>query len=1109
MRSTTGNFYSCFIVVIFLMLFSNSFLQAADPPAWLEHVAAKEITKKSFIESQIVLDPLSISTIRLEMSASDYNSLITNTGSNSYLLATMTYESPTIPLQTIEQVGVRLRGAVARGSHKKSFKISFRAFGHDDREFYSLRKLNLNCDFQDVHLMRAKTSTDLFRKMGVPAARVGYAELYINNEYRGLFANSEDIDKPFLNTRFGDNNGDLYKCDGATMQNGSGGYQLTTNEETSDNSDILEFIDDLNNTPIDQFKEEIEKVLDVDEWLMSLACNVLLGAWDDYWNLAKNFYFYHDVVTDQFNHIPHDFDGSLGTDWYHGDIAYGNVYNWSRNSGRPMVENLLAVPEYRDRYTHYLMMLCMYPFSLEAMEPEIDRTADMIRDILTNDPYWGWQTSDFDDAFDHSIPRGSVKFGMKEYIELRQNSALEQLESVGPFIKQLKREPLLVNDTDAVTFSHLVVDQYSVNSVTLVYKVGSAISEIPMLDNGAGADESANDFVYTAQIPAISDSGMVQYYVESTNNKGRTSRYPAENEWESYSLNYQPPNLLINELLAQNDAYFKDNYDEYNDWFEIYNPTNEFLDLTGMYVSDDLTKPRKWKLGNLSIPPNGFLLLWADDDAEQGSNHVGFKLSGAGEQLGLFDRDENENLPIDTLSFGPQVLDVSYGRTQDGADEWIFFNTPTPGIGNRDSTSTIGGGGGNNGGGGAPSGDDITDGDGSVLAQYDDSPGGEEIDKLIDNNDETKYLTFHSNAWVEYQHSKAVVVDGYGIISANDSPERDPRNWEFQSWDESSSSWVTLHTVSNEPSWPLRFEKKTFSFINSTAFSRYRVAVSAVNGADIMQMAELEIYRKVAAASTNDITDLGGAIAGSNDDLPWTGVDSDGSPDDERIEKLIDNDVNTKYLVGDEQSWLDYSIDENALVTGYSITSANDAPDRDPRSWELQGWDASTNDWITLHSVENHPTWEERFQTKMWSFNNDDTWCKKYRLNLLAINGSSDGLMQMAELEIFGDLESATKVADRDVLVADYRLDQNHPNPFNPTTNIQFSLPKSAHVKLSIFNVLGQQVKTLIDQTMNPGMHVVRWDSTNEFGAAVTNSVYFYRLESELGVQTMKMMLLR
>ena len=71
--------------------------------------------------------------------------------------------------------------------------------------------------------MRAKTCTDLFRQMGVPAARVGYAKLYINGEYRGLFANSEEIDKAFLRNYFTNNDGNLYKCPGgASMQNGAG-----------------------------------------------------------------------------------------------------------------------------------------------------------------------------------------------------------------------------------------------------------------------------------------------------------------------------------------------------------------------------------------------------------------------------------------------------------------------------------------------------------------------------------------------------------------------------------------------------------------------------------------------------------------------------------------------------------------------------------------------------------------------------------------------------------------------------------------------------------------------------------------------------------------------
>ena len=421
-----------------------------------------------------------------------------------------------------------------------------------------------------------------------------------------------------------------------------------------------------------------------------------------------------------------------------------------------------------------------------------------------------------------------------------------------------------------------------------------------------------------------------------------------------------------------------------------------------------------------------------------------------------------------------------------------------------------GGGGGGGGGGGdnPPAGNDITDGNGVILAQYDDSPAGEEIDKLVDNDVNTKYLTFHDKAWVEYQHTEPVVVIGYGITSGNDAPERDPRSWQFQAWDAGASKWVTLHTVANEPAWSARFTRKTFSFNNSEPYSRYRLNVSALNGDDRLQMAELEIYAKIVIDS-DDITDLGGVIVGSNDDLPWTGPNSDGSPDNERIEKLIDNDVNTKYLVGAEQSWLTYTINEKALVTGYSITSANDVPERDPRSWELQGWDAAANVWVTLHSVANQPMWEERFQTKTWQFENTDKWYNKYRLNILAINGDSEGLMQMAELEIFGDLESQSRVSDQGGLVSDYSLEQNYPNPFNPSTRIQFSMPAPAHIRLDIYNTLGQRIKTLTDRPMQAGAHSLHWNGTNDSGETVANGIYYYRLNSELGVLTKKMLFLR
>ena len=104
------------------------------------------------------------------------------------------------------------------------------------------------------------------------------------------------------------------------------------------------------------------------------------------------------------------------------------------------------------------------------------------------------------------------------------------------------------------------------------------------------------------------------------------------------------------------------------------------MDLGGMYLTDDLNEPTKWRIPDgVVIPAGGYLLLWADDDAQQGDMHVAFKLSTEGEEIGLFNTDESGRAAIDTVTFGPQTADVSYGRSPDGSDVWQTFSAPTPG----------------------------------------------------------------------------------------------------------------------------------------------------------------------------------------------------------------------------------------------------------------------------------------------------------------------------------------------------------------------------------------------------------------------------------------------
>lgn len=88
-------------------------------------------------------------------------------------------------------------------------------------------------------------------------------------------------------------------------------------------------------------------------------------------------------------------------------------------------------------------------------------------------------------------------------------------------------------------------------------------------------------------------------------------------------------------------------------------------------------------------------------------------------------------------------------------------------------------------------------------------------------------------------------------------------------------------------------------------------------------------------------------------------------------------------------------------------------------------------------------------------------------------------------------------------------LEQNYPNPFNPTTTIKFAIPEAAEVNLSIYDIIGQTVKTLIDKNLPAGRHSILWDGKNDTGDLLSSGIYLYRMQYMGKVQTKRMVLIR
>ncbi len=141
--------------------------------------------------------------------------------------------------------------------------------------------------------------------------------------------------------------------------------------------------------------------------------------------------------------------------------------------------------------------------------------------------------------------------------------------------------------------------------------------------------------------------------------------------------------IYINELMASNKSSIADEHGDFDDWFEIYNHNQTAINIGGLYFTDNITNPRKWQLPLnhpelTTIAPNGFLIIWADDQAEQGPLHASFKLSADGEELGIFRRMRNEFIAVDQVIFGPLANTQTYGRIPDGGKTLTTMH-PTPG----------------------------------------------------------------------------------------------------------------------------------------------------------------------------------------------------------------------------------------------------------------------------------------------------------------------------------------------------------------------------------------------------------------------------------------------
>jgi spore coat protein CotH len=342
---------------------------------------------------------------------------------------------------TITGIGMRGRGGWSfENAEKKKYKICF----PDERnEFFGLSRLNLNSNWGDNSMMREKLAYDFFNYAGVPSGRTAYTRLYVNNQYFGLYLIVEQMNNTFIRTRFGNPVGNCYKdnwneltaCSPdvndylSSTANPLPSLQLMTNEEFPNIDDMVDFIDILNNTPDANFAERIEDYFLVYEFLSALSINALLGLIDDYWYYAHNFFLYN--YYGRFMWVPWDLDHCFGAMWAGFEVEHSDIYafaprntDWSEGE-RPLIDRILAVPEFCDYYRKCVKYYIENYFNEDNLYPRIEELKALIMEAAIEDPEMNLSEALITEAIETNL---AWVHAIKPYITARKAYAWAEVQ---------------------------------------------------------------------------------------------------------------------------------------------------------------------------------------------------------------------------------------------------------------------------------------------------------------------------------------------------------------------------------------------------------------------------------------------------------------------------------------------------------------------------------------------------------------------------------------------------------------------------------------------------------------------------------------------------------
>ena len=517
--------------------------------------------------------------------------------------------------------------------------------------------------------------------------------------------------------------------------------------------------------------------------------------------------------------------------------------------------------------------------------------------------------------------------------------------------------------------------------------------------------------------------------------------------------------LKINEILANNDTTHVDEAGEYDDWIEIYNTSGEDIDLSGMYLTDNSDSLTKWRFpfGGVMLEAGSYLLVWCDEGQEQGPLHTNFKLSSEGEFIAL--TAEDGVTIIDSITFDQQSADVSFGRTPDGSDQWMFLDEPSPGAPN----ST----------------DDF------ISIELENIPGWNLVGLPLITDDAEYQSVFPSSvAGTCYgfdgsYYNEEELQNGHGYwIYFSESGSNEVSGIELTSVTlQLSEEWNLITGISTET------DVTSIIDLNSIIVPGTLYGFDG-NYTNISTLIPGEGYWLM-SYEIGEITISSNGIFSSK-----TGPKTIPPPEHANTLKFNNQTLYFGVEISDNER-LSYSLPPNPPAGAFDVRFSG--------NWkycEDSGVIEVMNDGSPLImfdcNIKDGEAWE-----LVPVIANGTEWS-------VAIPLSDQG-----QLTLDSEVNQWILRKSKSTIPNIFALHPAYPNPFNPVTTLRYDLPEQTQITLTIYDLMGREVTQIVNTTKEPGLKSVQWDATDSFGKPVSAGVYLYQIQAGEFVQTRKMVLLK